>query len=90
MTNPNGATAREPVIEVSFTVTVAMTGQQAGEYAAEYHLDIRDAPVVPRVARDITSRVQDTAHAALDDEYWIRSFTTVTVSAPRLRAGVKL
>jgi hypothetical protein len=92
MTDTNNATAAvKPVIEVSFTVTLAMTPEQVAAYAREYHID--DPLPASRsysVRRDVISRAQETAEAALAGEYWIRSFTTVTVSEPRLRATVIL
>lgn len=89
MTDPNPtATAAEPAIMVSFAVELAMTQSQIEKYAREYSIDAD--PVTPPVARDVIGRVRDDAQALFDGEYWISSFTTVTVSAPRLRAAVRI
>ena len=87
MTSPNGTAAGKPAIEVSLTVTLAMTPEQVGAYAREYHIDA-DQWFTPPVARDIFGRLQETAQAALEGEYLISSFTTVDVSEPRLHVRV--
>ena len=78
------STTTPPAIEMSFTVTLAMTPEQINAYAREYGIE----PAAPPVTRDALSCVKETAEAALAEQYWINTFTTVTVSAPRLRASV--
>jgi hypothetical protein len=81
MSTPNNPAVTAPAIEVTVTVTLAMSLAQVASYAAEYGIP---APAADAVAEDVLSRLPDSVDGSLDSEYWIREFTTVTASIPCL------
>jgi hypothetical protein len=73
--------SREPAAAPDFytvTVTVKMTDAQRAEYRAEY-----GGMPDQSVADDIAGRLQGDVTQALHSCYWLREFTSYSVSKPR-------
>jgi hypothetical protein len=77
MTGPAAA----PGIEVTFTVTIAMSPAQVADYATAHGIT---APAAPRVSGDVIARLRGQVAGLLEDEYWIGKYTTVRISPLRL------
>ena len=60
----------------TLTVTVKMTREQREHYATEYAMD-------GGVADDVAGRLPDDIHDALGQVYWLREFTSYSVSKTR-------
>ncbi len=62
---------------VSVTVTVKMTPEQRAQYATEYGLDGAEATLA-----DAQGRIQADVTEVLSQCYWLREFTSYSVSKP--------
>ena len=68
---------QQPAVKVTFTVTVEMTPEQRDGYAAEYGVGF--------VALDARGRVRGEVAEALQAVPWLREFTTVEISEPKVK-----
>jgi hypothetical protein len=60
---------------LTVTVTVKMTEAQRKDYAAEYSMG-------SGVSDDVAARLQEAVTEALHSCYWLREFTSYSVSKP--------
>lgn len=71
-------TAPAKSAEIEVTVRIRMTAGQVADYANEFGQES-----LAHAIADVQDRTVNTVTEALKESYWLREFTTVTVTGPR-------